>query len=31
MNRETQLAWVHALPRAPAASRRISLTFRRFA
>jgi alkylated DNA repair dioxygenase AlkB len=31
MNRATQLAWAHAVPRAPTAGRRISLTFRRFA
>jgi alkylated DNA repair dioxygenase AlkB len=31
MNRATQLAWTHGVPRAPAAGRRISMTFRHFA
>jgi len=30
MDRTTQLAWLHAVPRAPNAGLRISLTFRRF-
>jgi alkylated DNA repair dioxygenase AlkB len=30
MNLATQLAWAHGVPAAPAAGRRISLTFRRF-
>ena len=30
MNRETQVSWHHAVPPAPGAGRRISLTFRRF-
>jgi alkylated DNA repair dioxygenase AlkB len=31
MNRTTQLAWEHAVPKDPRAGRRISLTYRRFA
>jgi alkylated DNA repair dioxygenase AlkB len=31
MDRATQVAWTHAVPRHPGAGPRISLTFRRFA